>query len=274
MWDLTVHFLCQLLIQHPLLFPMYDLLPWCCWVSHPSSLELQAIHLSFSAVHHSQTKAGKQEVPSTRGFQRARGAVSHCLPSGLFLQQACPQPQNCCSTRGQLLTDTQGHTQAHAGQRTAKKHFGCTLTPTHPVYDALKLTQTISAPHPPTDASPNPFRVKTQWLWLQSSSSIAKLHATEQPNISTLLVILLLQHCKRKKKVFFFLWWSCHCLEETCVLHTQKGTHTRISYGALQAAQNRKQLEENGYREMVLLGIICWFVLFIEGMRFLSLLKI
>lgn len=109
----------------------------------------------------------------------------------------------------------------------SKQEFWLYPHPPH-VYDALKLIQIISAPHSPTDKSPNPFKMKTQQLWLQSSSSIsssiAKLYAIKQPNVSTLLVILLLQHCKRKN-VGGFLWQSCHCLEETCVLHTQNGTH-------------------------------------------------
>lgn len=55
--------------------------------------------------------------------------------------------------------------------------------------------------------------------------------------------------------VYFFMMKLPLSEGNLCFAHTER--HTRISYGALQAARNRKQLEENGYREMVLLGIIC-----------------
>lgn len=173
--------------------------------------------------------------------------------------------------------------QAHTGQQTLKlAFFGFLYSHLCHVYEALSLPQIISVPHPPMDNSPNPFRGKMQWLWLQSSSSIsssiAKLRTIKQPSISALLVTLLLQHCKRKKKVGVFGGFCLFFYDEAATVWRKLVlcTHrkARISYGALQAARNRKQLEENGYREMVLLGIICWFVLFIEGMRFLSLLKI
>lgn len=161
------------------------------------------------------------------GFQQAGGAISPCLPPGLFLQQACARPQSCGSTRGELLPNTGTHTSTH---RAANSEHAFWLYPHVP---CLRCTQTHSDYFCPTSShnnSPNPFRVKTQRLWLQSPSGIscciAKLYAIKQLNISTLLVNLLLWYCKSKKcGFFFFLWWSCHCLEETCVLHTQKGTH-------------------------------------------------
>lgn len=59
------------------------------------------------------SKAGKQEVPSTKGFQQAEWVTSHCLPPGLFLQQTCAHPQSHCSTREELLTDTGTHRSTH-----------------------------------------------------------------------------------------------------------------------------------------------------------------
>lgn len=209
------------------------------------------------------------------GFQQAGGAISPCLPPGLFLQQACARPQSCGSTRGELLPNTGTHTSTH---RAANSEHAFWLYPHVP---CLRCTQTHSDYFCPTSShnnSPNPFRVKTQRLWLQSPSGIscciAKLYAIKQLNISTLLVNLLLWYCKSKKCGFFFFFMMELPLSGGNLRFAHTERHTRISYGALQAAQNRKQLEENGYREMVLLGIICWFVLFIEGMRFLSQLKI
>lgn len=98
--------------------------------------------------------------------------------------------------------DTGKHTQG----RKLWVSFFCLYSHLCHVYEALSLTRIISVPHPPTDNSPNPFRGKMQWLWLQSSSSIsssiAKLRTIKQPSISTLLVILL-RHCKRKKSGVF-----------------------------------------------------------------------
>lgn len=151
-------------------------------------------------------KSRKQEIPSTKGFQQAGGAISHCLPPGSFLQQACTRPQSCCTTGEELLTNTGTHTST---RRTANSKQAFWLYPHSP--PCLWCTQTHSdyfCPSSSHDNSPNPFRVKMQWLWLQSSSSmsscIAKLYAIKQPNISTLLVISLLQHCKRKNVSGFF----------------------------------------------------------------------
>ena len=194
-----VAFICQLLIQNPLLFPMCDLPPLVLLDLKPP-LQLLAIHLSLWTVHYIQTKAGKQEVPSTKSFQ---GATSRYLPPGCSCNRLMPSHKAAAAPE-RNSSPTQGHTQAHTGQQTPNKLFCCTLIP--PIFKSehsgslrlflpLILPQTIVQTH-------------SEWRCSGSSSSIfssiAKLYTIKQPNFSTLLLILLLQHCKRKKYVGLF----------------------------------------------------------------------
>lgn len=164
MRDLTVHFLYQLFIQHPLLFshawsPSMVLLGLT-----PCSLQLLAINLSLSTVHHGQTKAGKQEMPSTKGFQQAGRATSHCLPPGSFLQQACARPQSHCSTGEELLTDTGTHTSTRGAANSRQEFWQYPHPP-----PCLWCNQTHLDYFCPSfchNNSTNTFRVKMQRLWL------------------------------------------------------------------------------------------------------------
>lgn len=200
----------QHLIQHPLLFPIHDLLPWCCWVSLPGPCSFWPFTWTSQPFTTTKQNQKSKRCHQARASSRLEG------PFLIAFYQACScnrlmPGHKAAVTPPRNSSLTQGRMQANAGQQTPNKHFGCTLIPPPHVYDALKLTQIISVPHHPMDSSPNPFRERMRWLWLQSSStissSIAKLYAIKQPNISTLSVILLLQHCKRKKWEGFVWFW-------------------------------------------------------------------
>lgn len=102
------------------------------------------------------------------------------------------------------------------------------------VYEALRLAQIISVPHPPTDNSPNPFRGKISGCdcRVPPAYPLALLNYTLLNNQASLLVILLLQLCKRKKKVGFFGGFCLFFYDEAAtvwrkpVLCTHRKAHT------------------------------------------------
>lgn len=195
----------QHLIQHPLLFPIHDLLPWCCWVSLPGPCSFWPFTWTSQLFTTTKQNQKSKRCHQARASSRLEGPFLVAFYQVHSCNRLVPG-HKAAVTPPRNSSLTQGHMQANAGQQTPNKHFGCTLIPPpHHVYDALKLIQIISVPHPPMDSSPNPFRER---MWLQSnstiSSSVAKLYAIEQPNISTLSVILLLQHCKRKNERVLF----------------------------------------------------------------------